>query len=496
MITGHGSPAGGTGAETPTQVYSTRRRTALILTGTGTGGAYHAGALRALHEAGIKIDLVAGRGVGVASALFAAIDGGPRLWEQTGIWKDIAARRLYGWRPALRLAAYSAVAAFALLCLPLALLAAAVIVGLAGTIATLIGLGEWGSRLTAAYTSWIDTLFAPSAIPTVIPRLVVFALLIGLATVAGSALAAYLRHRVRRRSRPGSFWRLVGSPLTAEPMMSRCVAELWSLIRGAAPLATPSRTELARKYVELLQENLGQPGFREVLLTVHDVDARRDVFFALLAPPHRGRFFSRPAADTGARGLETFDLAGVSRDHVLDALAASLAVPLATEPHLVTFASEGPWQGETHRLCDRPESLARLIEEAAAAGAEQLVVVAPSVAGAKPHELSGGRAELRGRVGEQLAGFEAASVRDALAQSAERFAAVFVIRPAHLPLMPLDFGGVYDERSDRTQTVGELADRGYEDAYRQFIEPVVGAGAEAADPIQAVNGPQAAPVSL
>jgi len=125
-----------------------------------------------------------------------------------------------------------------------------------------------------------------------------------------------------------------------------------------------------------------------------------------------------------------------------------------------------------------------------------LVVVAPSASGARPHELSGGRTELRGRLGEQLAGFESASLRDALAQSADRFAAVFVIRPAHLPLMALDFGGVYDERSDRTQTVGELADRGYEDAYRQFIEPVVGAGAEAADPIQPVNGPQAASVTL
>ncbi|HMB81767.1 MAG TPA: patatin-like phospholipase family protein, partial [Vicinamibacterales bacterium] len=42
--------------------YSPQRRTALVLTGTGTAGAYHAGVLRALHEAGVKIDIVAGRG--------------------------------------------------------------------------------------------------------------------------------------------------------------------------------------------------------------------------------------------------------------------------------------------------------------------------------------------------------------------------------------------------------------------------------------------------
>ena len=60
----------------PDRLYSTRLRTALVLSGSGTAGAYHAGVLRALHEAGIKIDLVAGRGAGVVSAMFAAM---PRL---------------------------------------------------------------------------------------------------------------------------------------------------------------------------------------------------------------------------------------------------------------------------------------------------------------------------------------------------------------------------------------------------------------------------------
>ena len=43
--------------------YSPQRRTALLLTGTGTAGAYHAGVLRALHEAGVKIDVASGRGI-------------------------------------------------------------------------------------------------------------------------------------------------------------------------------------------------------------------------------------------------------------------------------------------------------------------------------------------------------------------------------------------------------------------------------------------------
>src|SRR2546425_3304145 len=82
----------------PAEPYSPRRRTALVLTGTGTAGAYHAGVLRALHEAGVKLDIVAGQGVGVVGALFAAVDGAQRLWDEKGFWRSAAVRTLYGWR--------------------------------------------------------------------------------------------------------------------------------------------------------------------------------------------------------------------------------------------------------------------------------------------------------------------------------------------------------------------------------------------------------------
>jgi hypothetical protein len=91
---------------------------------------------------------------------------------------------------------------------------------------------------------------------------------------------------------------------------------------------------------------------------------------------------------------------------------------------------------------------------------------------------------LRGRAAEQLSSFEAADLRDALARVRDRFAGVFVIRPAHNPLGPLDFGGVYDERSDRRYTLAELGDRGYEDAYHQFIDPVVAATGERIETVQ------------
>ena len=473
--------------DSPDRVYSTRLRTALVLTGSGTAGAYHAGVLRALHEAGIKIDLVAGRGIGAVSALFAAVDGGACLWDANGIWKGSAAGTFYGWRTPLKTAGWTLVAAAAILAIPLLLLATAVLVGITGLLVTLIGFERFGSTLTAGYSRWIATLFAPDVLPTVIPRLVLFTVLLAVMLLVAGRLHAKFRS-LRRRTRQGFAWTILGSPLSSSAMLSRSVTELWNLIRGAAPLALPGAPELGRKYVELLTENLGQPGFREVVILTHDMDARRDLVFGVLRESLRSRFFGRPTVeDRAVRQIEALDLTGVAREHTVDALAAALAVPIATDPHLVTFSIEGAWRGETHRLCDRPGALARLLEEVAVAGAEQVVLVSGSPPAARPHELSAGRADIRGRAGEQLAAFESAGLRDVLEHFGGRFAGLFVVRPAHNPLGPLDFGGVYDERSDRRHTLAELVDRGYEDVYRQFIEPVVGASGERIEAARSVG---------
>ncbi len=474
--------------DAPDRQYSTRLRTAIVLTGSGTAGAYHAGVLRALHEAGVKIDLAAGRGVGAVGAFFAAVDGGVRLWEPNGLWRAPSASGFYGWRLPLRIAGWTLVVAGAVFAVPISLLAVAVLVGLAGLLLTLIGLEAAASTLRSTFSGWVDALFAPTALPTTIPRLVLFVLLVGVAVIVGAGAWSAISARASRRTRHSWAWRLVGAPLTSSSLFGRTVAELWNLIRGAAPIAAPEASDLARRYVELLTDNLGQPGFRELLVTVHDLDARRDVVFALLGHAHRPRFFGRPgAAESATRYLESFDLAGVSRDHAFDALAAALAMPFATAPHLTTFPPEGPWRGETHRLCDRPGALARLLLEVAAAGAEQVILVSASSPEGRAHELSTGRAELRGRAGEQLAAFEAAGLSDVMGQFEGRFAGLFVIRPPHNPLGPLDFAGAYDERSDRRQPLAELIDRGYEDAYRQFIEPIVGAGGERIE-VQPANG--------
>ena len=464
--------------------YSTRLRTALVLTGTGTAGAYHAGVLRALHEAGVRIDLVAARGIGAVGAVFAAVDGGQRLWDRDGLWKSRALARAYGWRLPILVAGWALVAAAALLAVPLLLLAAGVVAALVAVLLSLVSFSSASTAVTSGYARFVDAMFAPAALPTIVPRLVVFCLLIAIASLAAGFMASAWRLPVRRRIAHGWLWRLLGAPLSASSVVDRATAELWNLIRGAAAIAPPGRQDLGRRYIELLAENLGQPGFRELLLVAHDIDARRDLLVALLADGHRQRFFARSA--DGGRGAEAFDLAGVAREHLMDALAASLAIPVATEPHLIAFAAEGAWRGETHRVADRTAALGRLLDEVAAAGVEQVIVLSAVPPPARPHELSAGRGDLRGRAAEYLTASESADLRDAVeqARAAKRFTALHVIRPSHNPLGPLDFGGVYDERSDRKSALSELVDRGYEDAYRQFIEPVVAAGGERLSAVQ------------
>ncbi|HVC20810.1 MAG TPA: patatin-like phospholipase family protein [Vicinamibacterales bacterium] len=463
------------GADAP-PAYSPGLRTALVLTGTGTAGAYHAGALRALHEAGVKIDIVAGRGVGAVGALFAAIDGASRLWEPKGLWRGRSADRLYPWRGLFRLAGWTVLAVLAVLCVPLAGLALGLIVYPLDFLLHLVSLDR-GGALAAAYVRLVEAAFAGPALPTLVPRLVVFLLGLLLVAVTGAAIGR-LWHE-RRRTRGHVWWKLWGAPLASAPGIGWACSGLWRLMGGAAAgLKQPPPRDLGRRYAELLAENLGQPGFRELLLTAFDLDAGRDLFFALLAEPRRHDFFRQPAGAGAGRLAEALDLAGVGRDHLLDALAGALSLPVATEPHLIHFAPESAWQGETHRLCDRPGALGRLLEEVAAAGARQVILVtaAPELTG--PHHLMAGVADPRRRAGEYVARMEAAELRDAIAGAHGLVERLFEIRPRHNPLGPLDFSGCYDEHSDRTLTRDELIDRGYEDAYHQFVEPVVGASGD------------------
>jgi hypothetical protein len=119
-----------------------------------------------------------------------------------------------------------------------------------------------------------------------------------------------------------------------------------------------------------------------------------------------------------------------------------------------------------------------VLQELAALGVEQVVLVSAAPESAGPHTLAPARLDARGRLGEYLQSSEAAAVRDVTAKVRDDGLRTFAIRPEHNPIGPFDFVGGFDSRSDRPQPLSELMTRGYEDAYRQFIEPVLGASGD------------------
>ena len=210
--------------------------------------------------------------MGAVSAMFAAVDGGARLWEASGVWKGSRPASFYRWRGALRVAGWAAVAAGLLLFFPVFLFACAILVGLAGFLLTLVGLDQARQRAddplhvvaggdvhagvaaddraqagAARRADWRLAHSPPASWPIGLE---------GGCAAAGCAAApmscgAWSRARCRPRPRSRRLRRSCGR-----------------LIRGAAPLQQPRDTELGRRYVELISENLGQPGFRELLVVV------------------------------------------------------------------------------------------------------------------------------------------------------------------------------------------------------------------------------------
>jgi hypothetical protein len=460
----------------PRDSYSPERRTALLFTGTGADGAYHAGALRALQEAGVKIDIVGGRGVGAIAAVLAAVDGSAQLWEPGGFWRSAPVALLYRWRWPFRLLRWLAVALVVVFAVPAAVILLGLVVYPIALVLGMAGL-DAGARFVQSFLESLTVAFSPPALPTWVPRVAALLSAASVLTLAVGAWLAWWRAPLYRRTSGGRAWALLGSPIDAAGAIDHATETVWRLLKGGAAIRTPDAKDLSRRYAELLAENLGQPGFRELLLVVHDMDAHRDLVFGLVRDPFRKALFPPPGG-VSSRRAEAHDLSSGTQAFTADVLAAAMSLPGVSDPRLVQFAPDSYWRGETHRLIDRPACLARLLEEAAAAGAEQVVIVAATPEPPGPHELRPPRLDGFGRVGEQLASAETASLSDAVRHLHHRFQGVYVIRPTHNPIRPLDLTGAYDEKSDRVQTLDELMERGFEDAYRQFIEPVVGASGD------------------
>ncbi len=461
----------------PRERYSPHLRTALLFTGSGTAGAYHAGVLRALQEAGIKIDIVGGCGMGAAAALFAAVDASAQLSAATSVWRSRAPARFYRWRPLLKLLAGCLAVSLLSVAGPLVAVGAGLLLFPVSFLLGMFGVSA-GSEAARSLVRTVYGAFEPGALPSILPRVAVIGLFAAIVVVLLAASRARRRLATRREG-AGFFWLGLGGFLDAGPVVAAWRAALWRALAGGPLGKQPADADLSARYTELLADNLGQPGFRELLLVVHDIDARRDLVFGAVVDRLRREFFTRRGPLP--RPAEAFDLLGGARAQLLDVLAASLSLPIATEPPLITFGGDAVWRGEAHRVTGRPEAIGRLMEEAGEAGATQIIVVSGAALPPGPHGMRHRRADPRSRFGDYLTSSEGAALYDAIRAAADASRLVFLIQPAYNPLNALDFAGRIDELSDRYYPLADLMERGYEDAYRQFIEPVVAAGAERLD---------------
>jgi hypothetical protein len=471
--------------------YSPKRRTALVLTGTGTAGAYHAGVLRALDESGVKIDLLVGSGVGTVAAAYGAVAGGAKLYAARGFWDRVRGRSFFALRPLARVAILLLGCSFAVFLLPLAL---ALVAGLLFPLLLIADriLPGLPSRLLGRF--WV----APEALSG--PYLAALALPIFI--LAAVALVFLVRAWFKEGRRLSEAVEYVLSPRAAQERLRR---GLWEIARGPALSGLPtSEADLGERFVALASENLDQPGFRELVLRTADLDTEGVLPFVLLRDPHRAQFAAARAgrARTRREGFPAVvDLRVPGYDRLLfDAVMTGLLPLLAAPVRRLTFPKGGLFAGETHRLGDATLLRGTGLAEALAAGAEQVIVASatPPVPSPQPRRR-GARAQLeaalaaleRQALEQDVQGAErinrmveslghrsedgGRSWQDPATLRVYRDFVLYVVRPERRLLGPLELSGARDPATEVVQTTADLLEQGYRDAYRMFVEPVVGA---------------------
>ena len=477
--------------------YSPGKRTAVVLTGSGIAGAYHAGVLRALDESGVKVDVLIGSGAGVLGAAFAAVAGGDRLYGPGGFWDGVEWRSFFRLRTAIRVTLLLLGMCVATILLPLVV---ALLVGVLSPLvlaADAVFPGHLAGLAPTVQTAW-EVARAPYLVALLGPLFV-------LVFVAAVAL---VRGRLARGRRFAETFEFLAD---AGRLRSRLRKGLWDVARGASLSdLPPEETELGRRYVGLALENMGQPGFRELVLRVLDLETGRVLPHALLAQEHREAFAAaRAGAGSGGvessrKGHDVIDLSCRGHDASLLPAVLSGLLPVFLAPVLrVTFPRGAVHGGERHRLADATFAAGCGLDDAVCAGAEQLIVVSSVPAAATAGSpRRGARALLdallaaRERqaleqelwvlerlnrmiatLGHAVSGGQRAW-EDPATGRVYRPVAVYVIRPRSRPLQPLDLDGARDPATEVVETPGDLLESGYRDAYRLFIEPVVGAPPE------------------
>jgi hypothetical protein len=428
----------------------------VVLDGEGTAAAYLAGVMKALDAAGVRVDVVLGRGAGALVAAFSAFHAEDKIYGEGGVLDALATRPAFRVLPRYRFAAICLVLSFAAFLSP-------ALVGVLSMVAfpvlalvrsflpegAIPGPGPASSFLLAA----AETYYLPA---------VAFPLIVLFAVTAARSLA-HLPKRRGDSSWARWFARDVLAPvIDLKPLFDLLQSRLWQLVRGTSTDgAPPDRKKLGQAYVELLTAGLGQHGFREVVFYALDTDSGEEVPFAVL----KERFGKKLAETSGIARSEPVDLAGERASILFDALMASLSPPGLVPEVPITLPRESRFGGEVHRFTSSLLAGRDLLADAVAVGAEQIVYVAAvapgaSAPGSLPERLS--RLALRARLEDDLG-----------RAAAHPELPVFVVRPDVERLTPFEVSGRLQLGGERL-TPGVLVAQGERDAERLFLRPVLG----------------------
>ncbi len=455
------------------------RRTAVVFAGSGASGAYHAGVLKALDEAGVRIDILVGSGVGVLAAAFGAAASGSVLYGEKGLWRELSASRIFRLRSGLRFLRLLGVVALSAFLVPalLALLLGLLLPAFLAVDFARPGFMSGLFQMVAALAPGLRLFFVFAlAAPTFVAFL--FVLFRGVSVLRAS----------RRR-----FGETLESAFDLSGIERNLARRLWEVARGPAlNEPAPEAAEVGRQFSALVAENAGQPGFRGLVLRAANLDTGKPLILRLVGDDRGGPRRSRPE--------EGIDLKDAAASPLLyDVVATAFATTPLVGPRRVRLPKQGVFGGEIHRISEASVIGGSGLGEAIATGADAIVLVTATAEETAPladrrglkalaaaflavQELSAVERDLHeterlNRIVETVGHQRSTGERewqDPLTGRTFRAVAVHTIRPRRSLLRPLDLDGAVDPSNEVETTLLDWMDEGYRDAHRCYLDSALG----------------------
>jgi hypothetical protein len=423
----------------------------VVLAGEGTGVAYLVGAMRALDAAGVRVDVVFGRGGGAIVAAFSALSGEDKIAGKGGLLEAASRARPYRIAPLYRFAALCLAASFALFAAPALLGLVSVVVLPLQALAR--GFFSEAALADPGFLSSLVSAVEPYYLPAVALPLIVLFLVFS---------ARSLRFLWRERGRRPGLSEIFPPPFDLRPLERLLSTRLWQLAKGTSTEERPrDRRALSEAYVKLLTSGFGQQGFREIVLYALDTDTGEEVPFVAL----KDRFAKKMASEPGPGRMEPIDLAGEGASVLFDALMAATTPPGLAPEVGIRLPRGTKLGGEVHRFVSSLSTGGGALADAAAAGAEQVLYVTSAAAGSRA----------TGSLWERISvgGLRTSIERDLKWAASGSQVPVFVVRPEAERLRPYELEGRPQLGGGRLSP-SALVDQGVRDVERCFVRPVLG----------------------